>query len=78
MRMQTHLGSTVAVLPSQNPADYVAAGWTIPGETYQPSSPCAWYEEQKASGSVVSCQFPSTTVVIVGAVAVLGLLLLTR
>jgi hypothetical protein len=57
------LADVVAVYPSLDPTDYTEAG-----------SECAWYEERKASGSVVSCSFPSTTVVVIGAVGILGML----
>jgi hypothetical protein len=39
---------------------------------------CQWYEERKTSGSVVACQFPSTTVVIMAAAAVVGFIVLGR
>lgn len=60
------LASTVA-FPSQNPEDYTNLG-----------KECPWYAERKASGSVVSCTFPSTTVVIAGAAALLALIVLGR
>ena len=61
------LADVATTFPSQNPADYTALG-----------SECAWYEERKATGSVVACSFPSTTVVVIGAVGILGMLLLRR
>lgn len=53
--------------PSLNEADYTPEGQA-----------CPWYQERKASGSVVDCTFPSTTVVIGGAVALLAIILLGR
>jgi hypothetical protein len=61
------LADVAVAFPSQNPEDYTNLG-----------KECQWYEQRKASGSVVTCQFPSTTVVIIGAVALLGFIVLGR
>ncbi len=53
--------------PSQNPEDYAKLG-----------SECPWYQERKASGSVVSCQFPSTTFLVGAAAVAVLLIVVTR
>jgi len=55
------------VFPSLNPADYTPEGQA-----------CPWYQERKASGSVIACTFPSTTVVIAGAIGLLAMIFLGR
>jgi hypothetical protein len=61
------LADTAVAFPSQNPEDYTALG-----------KECQWYEQRKATGSVIGCQFPSTTVVIIAAAAVVGFIVLGR
>lgn len=65
--MNGMLSDVAVAFPSQNPEDYSALG-----------TECKWYEQRKASGSVVTCSFPSTTVVIIAAAAVLGFIVLGR
>jgi hypothetical protein len=61
------MADIAVAFPSPNPADYTALG-----------TECQWYEQRKATGSVVACQFPSTTVVIMAAAAVVGFIVLGR
>ena len=61
------LADSQITFPSPYPEDYA------PGATK-----CPWYEERKASGSVVECKFPSTTALIVAAGGLLGLMILGR
>jgi len=61
------LADTAVAFPSPDPADYTAVG-----------TECKWYEGRKAAGSVVTCAFPSTTVVIMAAAAVVGFIVLGR
>jgi hypothetical protein len=59
------LAEAAVSFPSQDESDYTNVG-----------TECPWYQERKASGSQVSCQFPSTMVVIAAAAGVLAMVLI--
>jgi hypothetical protein len=61
------MADVAVAFPSQNPEDYTNLG-----------KECQWYEQRKTSGSVVTCAFPSTTVVMIAAAAVVGFIVLGR